>query len=369
MSRSTVPAPVGTRSTRRRVTLAAATAVAAAVALVGCQSKVGTAAFVGDHRISDHDLRRAVDDGLTDPRIKRIVEDDLKGDVARYQRVVLDTEVQHLLVTEAARRLHVSVSSDDVQTQLRLLVQQAGGEDNLGQLFARSGLTAEKGQRAVRDQALLTEIGYASGAHRATDDELHKAYDNARPQFTTLTLGIVQVADEDTAASVLDQLRQDPGNFSAVAAQHPGGATTPSPQQVRAADTNPALLSRLENVRAGDGIVFSQPGQSGAPGLVAVVMVLARDVVPFEDVRSQLESNTVSEAQTAAGRYLSRLAKEIGVRINPRYGTWDYAGNQINDLPDPLVKLSPATPTAGGSGTAGTAGTAPGTGQDSGPTN
>jgi hypothetical protein len=351
------------KSPRRRLTLAAAATAAAALALTGCQTKMGTAAFVGDHRITDHDLRAAVDDGLADPRIRKLVDEDLKGDFATYQRVVLDNEVQHLLVTEAARRLHVSVTSADVQAELDALTRQAGGADSLSSLFARNGLTEEMGQRAVRDQALLAEIGYASGAHRATDAELRKAYDNARTQLTTFTLGVVQVDDEATANAVLDRLRADPKSFSAVAAQHAGGATTPSPQQVRASDTNPALLSKLENVEAGDGVVFTQAGQNGGAGLVAVVMVLARDVAPFEQVRPQLESNTVSEAETAAGKYLTSLARELGVRVNPRYGTWDYTKNQIADLPDPLVKLRPTSPAqAAGS-------TVPGTGQDSAPSN
>lgn len=340
MSRVSLP-----RTMRRRRTVAtAALAVVATIALVGCENKASTAAFVGDHRISDEDLRRTVDDALDHPAVKKLVDERLGDNAnAAYRRVILDNEVQHMLVEQAADRLDVDVASSAVDERLTQIAAGAGGVEHLDDLFASNGLTPEAGRRVVRDETLLTEIGYASGAPRADEAELRRSYEAARPQFTSLTLGIIQVPDDQTAQSVLGQLRDDPEKYADLAAQHADGATMPQPQTVSLTEINPTLLTKLEPVRAGDGIVFSQPAQAGGPGLFAVIYLVNRQVAPFESVRSQLEADKIAAAQSAANTYLSKLAKDLKVRVNPRYGKWDYTQNHIADLPDPLVKLPSLT--------------------------
>lgn len=338
MSRSTAHRPL-----RRRVTVAAAVAAVAALGL-GCQSNVGSAAYVGNHRITAADLSDAVDEGLANPQIRKAVDDRLGGDVAAYRRVVLDTQVQHLLVTQAADRLHVAVREGDVADQLAALIGQAGGASSARDLFARNGLTEQAGEQVVRDEVLLAEIGFANGAPRLSEDQLRAAYQSNLDQYTTMTLGVIQTPDAATATSVRDQLERDPQSFATLAQKYAGGQTTSQPQQISAANTNPALVSKLNPVQPGHAIVFSQADPTGGPGLFAVIQLVRRDVVPFETARAQLRTNSLSAAEQAAQPYLAKLAKQIGVRINPRYGQWDYTQNQVADLPDPLLKLHTASP-------------------------
>lgn len=354
MSRSTAYHPL-----RRRAAVATALVAVAAVSL-GCQSKLGAAAYVGSHRVSDDELSLAVNQGLADPQIKKAVDTSLSGDLATYRRVLLDARVQHLLIGQAADRLGVSVRNADVDDQLALLVAQAGGPDQIRTLFARNGLTEQAGEQVIRDEVLLAEIGYANGAHRASESELRTAYQTNLPQYTTMTLGVIQAMDQASAESLRVQLERDPGRFAELARSHPGTGTTPSPQQISAVNTPPDLLVKLNRVGPGHSVVFNQPGQAGQPDLFAVVQLVRRDVVPFEQVRAQLQSASLSAAENTAGPYLAKVARKVRVRINPRYGAWDYGKNQVAELPHPLVKLpSPAAPKpqaapgAGGPGDAG----------------
>ncbi|HEX5493541.1 MAG TPA: SurA N-terminal domain-containing protein [Mycobacteriales bacterium] len=355
MSRSTAHHPL-----RRRVAVTTALVAVAAVSL-GCQSKLGAAAYVGAHRISDHDLSQAVNQGLADSQIKKAVDGSLGGDLATYRRVVLDTQVQHLLIGQAADRLHVAIRTVDVDEQLALLIAQAGGKDQARALFARNGLTERAGEQVIRDEVLLAEIGYANGAHRASDSELRAAYQTNLPQYTTMTLGVIQTTDQATAESLRGQLEDDPTSFADLARSHPGSGTTPSPQQISAVNTPPELLVKLNAVRPGHSVVFDQAGAAGQPDQFAVVQLVRRDVLSFEQVRAQLQSASLSAAENAAAPYLAKVAKQVRVRINPRYGAWDYTKNQVADLPHPQVKLpAPAAPQpqaapgAGGQGDAGT---------------
>ncbi len=335
MSRSTAHRPL-----RRRTAVTAALVAVAALTL-GCQSNMGSAAYVGDHRISDSDLSAAVDRGLADPQIRKVVDDNLNGDVAAYRRVVLDTQVQHALIAQAGNRLHVSASDSEVSEQLALLALQAGGEDQVRALFARNGLTQQDGEAVIRDEVLMAEIGYATGAERPTDSALRDAYESNRAQYTTLTLGVIQTPDAATAAQVRDQLDQDPATFDTLARRYAGGETTPTPQQVGAQNLNQALLDQIDKVEPGHAVVYNPQVQGGVPELFAVIQVVKRDVVPFETVLPQLRAGSLSAAQNTAAPYLAKLAKEIGVKVNPRYGTWDFARNQVADLPDPMLKLRP----------------------------
>lgn len=347
-------------SLRRRISVAVALVAVAAVTL-GCESKMGTAALVGSHQISDHDLSQAVDQSLADPQIKKAIDSGLNGDLGKFRQVVLDNQVRHLLIAQAASKLHVTAKDADVQGQLALLVSQAGGKDKARALFARNGLTEQAGEQVIRDEVLLAEIGYATGAHRVTDSDLRTAYQSNIAQYTTMTVGVIQTPDEATAESVRGQLESDPSSFTALAKSHAGGQTTASPQQVSAANTSPALLDKLNAVQPGHSIVFTVPGQAGQPGLFAVIQLVRRDVVPFETVRAQLQATSLSQAENAATPYLATLAKQVKVKINPRYGSWDYSKNQVADLPDPLLKLrpsatpapAPAAPGAGGQDGAG----------------
>lgn len=56
-----------------------------------------------------------------------------------------------------------------------------------------------------------------------------------------------------------------------------------------------------------------------------------RAIIISEQITSALGSSGVPEDQVAAqlGQLLSKKAKELGVKINPRYGTWDVEAGDV----------------------------------------
>mgnify|MGYP006185083267 FL=1 len=71
-----------------------------------------------------------------------------------------------------------------------------------------------------------------------------------------------------------------------------------------------------------------------------------RAIIISGQITSALAASGVAEEQVAAqlGQLLSKKAKELGVKINPRYGTWDVeagdvvAANVTGDAVAPAAK-------------------------------
>ena len=71
-----------------------------------------------------------------------------------------------------------------------------------------------------------------------------------------------------------------------------------------------------------------------------------RAIVISEQITSALSASGVAEADVATklGQLLSAKAKELGVKINPRYGVWDdqagdvVAANVTGDAVKPSAK-------------------------------
>src|SRR4029453_3094820 len=106
--RAVTPPPARPRR-RRRIPPAAALAATAALLLSACgDAQPGTAAVVGDQRITDSDLQSLVNESLCAPGVRAALpKSDYKGDVGAYKRAVLRVEVERLLAEDGARRLGI----------------------------------------------------------------------------------------------------------------------------------------------------------------------------------------------------------------------------------------------------------------------
>jgi hypothetical protein len=72
----------------------------------------------------------------------------------------------------------------------------------------------------------------------------------------------------------------------------------------------------------------------------------------------------LQQATAAGQKYLQGVAGDLGVDVNPRYGTWKPDQLAITDFVNPAIKPTPtpapSSPTLpGGDGTSGGAGTRP----------
>lgn len=337
---------------RRRITTVAVLAVAA-IAVSACQSRVGAAALVGEQRITDEQLQSAVREALAAPGVRdALPNSSYKGDLASYRRTVLGMEVERVLAETAARRVGVSVDDSAVAARYRYYQERSGGARQFAaDLASKDALSPSLFRQLVRTEVIESEIGYRTGgAKRPTDVELRALYEQYAAEAATATLGLIQVPDQATAGSVLARVQQDPDSFATVAKEYAGQPqTAPDPTPYVQSRLPADLNQKIAAAKPGDVFVYSLAGASAGADVVFVVRFGGLRRPSLEESRPQLESQSVRQAAGAGQRYLGTVASEVGVQINPRYGSWDGKQLTITDFVNPVVK--PKAPVPSGTGT------------------
>ena len=377
VSATTPPAgapPAGTPSAarprrRRRIAAAAALSATAALLLSACgDSRPGTAAVVGDQRITDGDLQTVVDESLSAPGVRAALPNtDYKGDVGAYRRSVLNVEVEQLLAENGARRLGITIDESAVDARYKSIEDQSGGPDAFAsELASRLAMSPSLYRQFVRTEVLESEIGYAGGkVKRPTDAQLQALYRQYLPTATSATLSLIQVPSQAIADQATALLKNDPSKFETVAAQFAGAGSQTSPQPTKYPLTRlPAdLVATLQKTPKNE--IFSYSLASGGANAFFVMRFGGIETPSLEQARPQLEAQTLQQATAAGQKYLQGVAGDLGVDVNPRYGTWKQDQLAITDFVNPVIKPTPApAPSSpgtlpGGDGTSGGAGTQP----------
>ena len=376
VSAATAPAgtaPAGTPSAararrRRRIVAATALSATAALLLSACgDSRPGTAAVVGDQRITDSDLQSVVDESLSAPGVRAALPDsDYKGDVAAYRRSVLTVEVEQLLAEKAARRLGVAIDEGAIDVRYKSIEDQNGGPAAFASTLAsRLAMSPSLYRRFVRTGVIESEIGYAQGkVKRPTDAQLQALYQQYLPTATSATLSLIQVPSQAIANQTAAALNNDPSQFEAAAARFAGAGSQSSaqPQKAPLNQLPSDLVAMLQKTQKGE--IFPYALDNGGAKSYFVIRFGGIETPTLEQARPQLEAQTLQQATAAGQKYLQGVAGDLGVDVNPRYGTWKQDQLAITDFVNPVIKPTPApAPSSpslpGGGRTSGGAGTQP----------
>jgi hypothetical protein len=277
--------------------------------LAGCGSgpnQFGSAAIVGSQSVSLAELQRQVDSVLAKPQVMQSVS--LQGgQPADISQVMVTNDVQHLLLTEAARRDNVVINDKQVDA---ILAQQGGAEAIAAQsIFDPAGV-----RQAVRDQ-LTSEALAIKNVDRLS-----------------VTVDSVRTGSRAEALAVAQQLAAGPAK--AEAALRVAGPNGQLNQQMRA--WQPDAIAYLGTLPG--QVVAAQTAQS----TWTVWRVTRRDMdaAAAPGAASQLDDQTLNRI---GRRLLQPVASELGVRVNPRYGEWDLV--QVSVLPktvEPSIVLAAA---------------------------
>jgi len=325
----------------RRTTLLGLLLAGVAAALTACQSSPGAVAFVGDERVSAKQLQSDLDSAFATPKLKDGVTQQYGADLSTFRRELLDDRVRHELVAEAVRRTGVTVSDDDVEK----LIKSQGGYDRMRDAGHWSHDLAF---RHFKDLLLTAELGYTQqNVHRPTEAELRAAYEQQAANQTQVQLGLLALPDRKTLNQVVARLTADPSQYDAVAAKYPRSA--PEPNNYAPANIPPSIRARILAAKPGDILPYIDPTQ----GQYLAVKVYGLKQPTFEDLRLQLILPSLSNARDAGEAYLKNLANQVGVRVNPRYGTWNEKKALIDQAANPLVTLVAPTTTPTPSGAPG----------------
>jgi hypothetical protein len=325
---------------RRRVSILGPVAVAVVVALLGsaCQSRAGTAAIVGDQRVTDDRLQSLVSEALAAPGVRAALPNSsYKGDLAQYRRNVLLIEIRRILAEKAAGRAGISVTEAEVTERYRLYEDTNGGPTGFPrQLASALAFSPALFRERVRAEVILADLGYQlGGARRPTEAELRASYAQSGLGAPKWTLRLVRVPDDATARAVQAQLQQDPATFPAVAQKYGGQA---EPQEFGQEQLPPEVHAKLAQAKPGDIFTFVAAADGGSQYYVISFDKLTQPT--FESSRAQLLSQSVTEAMSAGQKYLVQ-SNQVPVEINPRYGSWDASQLSIGDFVNPVVKATP----------------------------
>ena len=334
------------RSSTRRLAVSAGLAV---LLLTGCgqgEVRPGAAALVGEQRISTEELEGIVERGLADPQAKQ----QFGADLPEFQRQALGRLVSRRVLEAAAEREGVTVDDGDVDAQLERFVEQAGGQEALEEQAAQSGIAPQDLRGFLRDvvldQALADELTEDLEVPQA---ELQALYDQNIGQFDKVESRHILVADEARARSILEQVREDPSQFAALAAQF----STDESNKDNGGDLG--AVGRGQFVPEFEELLFSlEPGGYDVVQTQFgwhVVHVVSRETTSLAEATPDLRRGALQEErQQATQELLQEVAADLGIEVNPRFGRWDADTGRIVPLEDPTGATSPAPESEEGAG-------------------
>jgi hypothetical protein len=353
------------RRRRRRIAAAAALSATAALLLSACgDSRPGTAAVVGDQRITDDNLQTLVDQSLSAPGVRAALPNsDYKGDLGAYRRAVLNVEVERLLAENGARKLGIPIDENAVDARYKFFEDQSGGAGAFAsELASRLAVSPSLYRQLVRTEVIESEIGYTQGGvKRPTDQQLQALYEQYLPTAIAATLSLIQVPSQAIADQAATLLKQNPGQFAAVAARYAGSGsqTAPDPQKYVLSRLPQDLAATLRKTPKND--IFAYALSNGSAKAYFVIRFGGIDTPSLQEATPQLEAQTLQQASAAGQKYLQGVAGDLGVDVNPRYGTWKQDQLAITDFVNPVIKPTPS-PAATSGGTLPDDGTSGGTG-------
>lgn len=299
-------------SSRNRRIAALVGVLAVGLTLSACDtgpSQVGAAAIVGDQRVSLDDVQTRIDTVLDRPDLMDSLKQQGRGvpDASRY---IVTGAVQHELLAEAARRDGLTVNDAQIDNQIK---QDGGPAES-----AKHWLTDQAGLRdIIRDDLMLREL--------------------ARRSFGALEVGydMVSVNTASQAKDLARRIAADPGRTQELMQAVPNGKPelgkiTGGPAAA-SGDQSAVLQDAITAVQyyaPANSVLVINANQGPQGGGYQVVYVRSASAAPGAQPvdTSALEDSDV----VTIGQYLLRpLAGELGVKISPRYGTWDPTVMQV----------------------------------------
>jgi parvulin-like peptidyl-prolyl isomerase len=298
---------------------------AAAIALPACGGAFDVAAAtVNGRKIEEDRFVRQLEFVVADPRFA----EQFPGAAGVEQRKVearnLLTFLIHQQVLEDYAEDHgLSVSQEEVQQELDVLITQLGGAEVFEAQLRASGATRGDVEDLVRHQILRDKVADAVVAERVTDERLTETYEERQAEFTQVHVSHILVRDEEQARDILDDAT--PGNFAELArrfSRDPGSA-----QQ----GGDLGLQRPVDLVQPfGEATLDIGVGEIGGPVETEfgyhVIYVQSRETQPFEEVRPQLLEEVRGQVFTD---WLVQRLEDSEIRVNPRYGYFDERSGQV----------------------------------------
>ncbi|MGH3764921.1 MAG: hypothetical protein ACRDTX_07205 [Pseudonocardiaceae bacterium] len=289
----------------RSVLRTAAGVLAAGVLIGGCGvSQLTAAAFVDGTEIplaQVHDqLVTVLNKEGTQARAQLAAGHQL-DDVSRK---ILTVRIRHQLLDIAARRAGLTVD----QAQVNRLIKEVGGAEaaSKGTIF-----DANSYRERARDKVLMAALGRAALRNSSVTVD-----------YTT--------ADTRTAAKQRVEELSQAGSKRArqlIDADIRGGKDAELGKRIVAADD--PIFATTPAFGVAEGTVVAFQLEDTKPWVIMVVKNRADSGALPSEHAPQIDQIQPAVLEAVGLRQLARVAEEVGVRLNPRYGLWDPVSLQV----------------------------------------
>lgn len=286
---------------------AALGALLCAVLVAGCDtgpSQLGAAAIVGDTKISLEFVQSWWSRVLADRQLKEQVR--ASGNFDELSRAIVTEAVRHELIRRVATREGLAIS----EVQVSELIDSLGGEQ-----------AAVEATRSLYDRSTIRE--------RARDQLLSVALGRKYFSSTSVRYDYTVVGSRPQALAKARELAADPARAqSIIEADGRAGAQVGFNRQQSIADSvDMAVNTPLFSVPAGHVLAFpdTEAATGAGQGQWLVALIRERSTSgPATTAPGATTLDRVNEGRLAeiGQRLLALLARDIEVKVNPRFGVW-----------------------------------------------
>jgi foldase protein PrsA len=299
--------------------------LAAAVVLPACGGAFDVAAAtVNGRKIEEDQFVRQLEFVLADPRFAQQFPGAAGDEQRRVEaRNLLTFLIHQQIVEDYAEDEDISVSHEEVQQQLDLLITELGGRQVFEAQVRRSEATTADVEELVRHQILRQKVADAVVADRVGDDRLTQTYEDRVAEFTQVRVSHILVRDEEQARDILKDAK--PGNFAELARRF---STDPGSARQGGDLGSHRPVDLVQPI--GEATLDIGVGEIGGPVETEfgfhLIYVQDRETQPFEEVRPQLLEEVRGQVFTD---WLVQRLEDSEIRVNPRYGYFDEGSGQV----------------------------------------
>ena len=330
--------------------------VSLAVVLLGaCDAGERPAAVVGDVEITAQQLDRdiALFRFLTSlsqaPCGTALAGESEQAACARF---ALTNDIREELVKVYAADHDLRVATEDVDAAIAQVQDSLGGAEVLVEQLQAQDLVLSDLEGLARRLLLFNEVQTSVVEERLDDEALQALYDEQADQFETIEVSHILLAEEAEAEDVAAEVT--PATFAQVAMERstdPGSAANGG-----SLGAYPLTEFRQTFIpEFVQGALALEVGQISAPVQSEfgwhVIMMVSREIAPFEDVREQI---VAAQAAPVFEEWFLEQIVETDIEVNPRFGRLDEGTGEV--LP---VRSTASSPSAATGPTGATAVTGP----------
>jgi parvulin-like peptidyl-prolyl isomerase len=286
----------------------------------------GIAATVGETEITDDEVdevyaRRAEGSAIA----SELAREEASEPSPELLANVLTSLIRAEILTQAAADRDIQVTAEQMSEQREVLVESAGGKEQLDQALADANVSASEFETSIVEQAAIQAAISDELASEVSDEQVRAQFsEDPQGQYgEKVEVRHILTETEEEAQEALERIESGE-EFSEVAkdmSKDPGSAEQGGELGAVAKGTTvPAFDEAAFEAEEGE-LVGPVQTDFGYHVLEVTGRVEGAEFAEVEDeIRLQLESTTKGQAFS---EYISTFISDLGIKVSPRYGTWD----------------------------------------------